>query len=97
MPDASVLVTWQSSATLGTMARLLDRDGAPRFNGVSCDEGPFAVGARTHGNVVGIASVVVRDESVMIVHAAEVAYDSVGTGVVAWSLPWSHLWPQVAQ
>ncbi len=92
-PDQSLVVAWMSAQHAGTVARLFDPGGAPRFNAVSCNEKPFAVGARATTGMQGQPTVLLAANRVWVFHPGQPKYDSFGMGVVGWDMGWSELWP----
>jgi hypothetical protein len=83
---------WESLASRGTLARVLDHEGHARFNALSCDEGAFPVGAR--GDVYSRpSSPLVVGDDLWIFHAADPPEDPLGTGVLAWRISMDELWP----
>lgn len=92
-PDDTLVVAWQTPDRNGTVARLFDSSGNPRFSSVSCDEEPFAVGARAREGMQGQPSVLFKSGRLWIVHPGQPGYDSVAMGTVGWHEAWSRLWP----
>jgi len=93
LPNGSLLVLWESARPDGgTFGRLYGTDGSPRFSAVSCDEEPFPVGARAN-TLPGTSSIVAAPSELWIAHAGDPTDDPVATGVLAWRMPLSELWP----
>jgi hypothetical protein len=92
-PGEGLVAAWMSAQYRGTVARLFGRGGERRFNAVSCDEGPFAVGARAEQGIQGQPSALVIDDRAWLFHPGQPSYDAVGMGVVGWSMSWTDLWP----
>jgi hypothetical protein len=92
LPGIGLLTVWESLASRGTLARVLDDEGHARFNALSCDEGAFSVGAR--GDVYSRpSSPLVVGDDLWIFHAADPPEDPLGTGVLAWRISMDELWP----
>ena len=92
-PNGSLAVAWQAADRGGTAARLFDDQGRARFNAVSCDDAPFAVGARATEGMPGRPSVLFTQGRLWITHPGQPGYDSVARGAVGWRMEWSKLWP----
>lgn len=92
-PNGTLAVAWQAADRGGTAARLFDDQGRPRFNAVSCDDAPFAVGARATEGMQGRPSVLFTQGRLWITHPGQPGYDSVAMGAVGWRMEWSKLWP----
>jgi hypothetical protein len=94
LPNDNLLVAWESGHRNGTVARLFRSNFEPRFNSVSCDDTRFAVGARISDTApLGISQVVYASQRAWIVHTGQPGYDPNGSGVTAWNLELSQLWP----
>ncbi|MBI3201292.1 MAG: hypothetical protein HYZ29_07075 [Myxococcales bacterium] len=92
-PEGSLVVAWQTADRAGTVARLFDDRGRPRFNAVSCDDAPFPVGARATEAMQGRPSILFTEGRLWIAHPGQPGYDSVAMGAVGWRMEWSKLWP----
>jgi hypothetical protein len=95
LPSGSLLVAWQSTARAGSVGRLFDAAASPRFNSISCDTSSFAVGNRAVHPVPGFPVIVppAANGDLIVVHPGEPEWDSNGSGVLEWTLPFSKLWP----
>lgn len=91
--DDTLVVAWQTADRKGTVARLFDRNGEPRFNAVGCDDKVFAVGARANEGMQGTPSALFTAGNLWVLHSGQPGYDSVAMGTVGWRMEWQRLWP----
>jgi len=93
LPEDNLLVAWLSPGGAGTVARLYQSGGRPRFTGITCDESRFKVGVRAPNENRGTPSLLVAGPDVWIFHPGEPSDDQFGNAAMGWWLPYSELWP----
>lgn len=93
LPADTLFVAWLSQHARGASGRLFSWGGRARFNAVSCDDGSFVLGSRVTDGLQGAVSSLWLDDRLMVFHPAQPVWEASGMGVVAWSVPWSELWP----
>ncbi|MEZ4221728.1 MAG: hypothetical protein R3B13_12425 [Polyangiaceae bacterium] len=90
LPGDNLFVAWASPSGQGTVARLFQSGGRPRFTGVACGEARFAIGTRAPANDRGLLSMARTGNGVWVLHPAELGADH---AVMAWRVESAELWP----
>ncbi len=88
-----LLVAWSGGGEGGTRAMLLDSQGKPVFNSVSCGQSAFALSPDRAVPLRGVPAIVRHDDAIWIVHTALPPFDSREVGILAWRTNLSALWP----
>jgi hypothetical protein len=91
-PDDGLFAVWLSIGEGGAVGRLFSAPGAPRFNAISCNESWFRLGQRTR-SYYGWPQARLFGDTLWTFHTAEAPDESVGTGVLAWRVPFREIWP----